>query len=390
MDVTLLGNYPPDEQESMLRLAGMLERLLIQNGYRVEVIRPEPFFGRLRRSSQGIGKWLGYIDKFILFPFALRSHIRRRKKAAGGRPFLVHICDHSNAMYTRWLADVPHIVNCHDLMAIQSARGLIPQHKTKWPGRVLQSWILSGLRRADYVICVSEETRNDLLSLAPELKSRSRTIENGLNHPYAPMPPDEALRHLSRLGLDAETRFIFHIGGNQWYKNREAVIRIFGLVRASSPELTGSLVMAGKPPTDALRHLVEEENLAGRVIFLTSVSNEQLCALYSRAEALLFPSLKEGFGWPIIEAQACGCPVITSDRPPMSRLGGPAALLADPQNPVDFAERLRELLSEEPAARQRRQTEALYHARRYDPETFVKEMLLAYAYASCLQQKRRL
>ena len=109
--------------------------------------------------------------------------------------------------------------------------------------------------------------------------------------------------------------------------------------------------MAGKPPTADMQRLVKEEGLAGRIIFLTRVSNEQLCALYSRAEALLFPSLRERFGWPIVEAQACGCPVVTSDRPPMNCLGGSATLLANPEDPADFAERLQRLLSEEPAAR---------------------------------------
>ena len=197
MDILLLGNYSNDENESMIRYAEMLKKGLTARGWRVEMLRPEPFFGRLNRSGQGLGKWLGYLDKFILFPFVLRRHIAHRKKEGA---FLVHVCDHSNAMYTRWLGHVPHVVTCHDVLAIQSALGLIPEQATRWTGRQLQSWILSGLRQARYVICVSEETRNNLLALAPELENRSRTIENALNYPYAPMVPDQARRHLSSLG----------------------------------------------------------------------------------------------------------------------------------------------------------------------------------------------
>jgi len=379
--VTLLGNYLFDEQESMQNYARLLQGLLTQKGWEVEIVRPTPVFGRLKPSGRGLGKWLGYIDKFILFPMALRKHLRQRKN---GEPFLIHICDHSNAMYTRWLRDVPHLVTCHDVLAIQSGLGLIPQHKTGWTGRILQKWILSGLKRAAYVICVSDQTREELLALAPELKDRSVTVENGLAYPFRPMPPDQAVEHLERLGFEAvENQFVLHVGGNQWYKNREAVLRLFGRLCAEAPDLVQShrlkLVMVGKPPTPAMLRLVDQEQLAGKVVFLTG-SNEELRAFYSLAEVLVFPSLREGFGWPLIEAQACGCPVLTSNRPPMKVVAGPAALLADPENIASFALGLRDLLREAPEARQQRRAEAQKHAAGYEPHIFLEKILRAYAH----------
>jgi len=379
----------------MTRYAQMVKNLLVQSGCDVQMIRPDPYFGRLKPSGEGVGKWLGYIDKFIIFPVVLRKHLWERKKEIEARirnnaavkgGFLVHICDHSNAMYTRWLRWVPHLVTCHDVLAIQSARGLIPGRKTGWTGRLLQRWILSGLKRAVQVVCVSEETRNDLLSLAPELQSHSLTIENPLPYLFSPVPSDEAIRELAGLGLEAALpptgRFFFHVGGNQWYKNREAVIRIYVHFCAAFPELAEGrslkLVMAGKPPTDGMCRLVEEEKLAGKVIFVTAVTDRQLGALYSLAEALVFPSLQEGFGWPIIEAQACGCPVVTSERIPMSRLAGPEALLANPEVASDFANKLAELLSESPELRHRRKTEVLRYSSKYDPQLFLKQLLAAY------------
>jgi len=372
----------------MVRYAEMLKTLVAANGHQVEVIRPEPFFGRLMPSGHGLGKWLGYLDKYVLFPFFLRGRIRRQKKVAKAEgTFLVHICDQGNAVYTPWLQDVPHLVTCHDVMAIQVARGLVTGLKTGWTGRLLQDWILSGFRRAAYVVCVTEETRNDLLALVPELGTRSRTLESPLNYPYAPMPMAEATAQLSSLGLEAQfqpgrDRFIFHVGGNQWYKNRDGLIRIYAALLADHPDWMQDhplkLVMAGKPPTQTMLRLVEESGLTGKAIFVTSVSNQHICAFYTLAEALVYPSLKEGFGWPLIEAQACGCPVITSDRPPMSRLAGPAALLADPENPSALAERIFQVLSEAPESRQMRKTEALHHAEKFNPEAFAQELILVY------------
>jgi glycosyltransferase involved in cell wall biosynthesis len=252
---------------------------------------------------------------------------------------------------------------------------------------LLQRWILSGLRRATHVVCDSEQTRKELLCLAPELEGRSSLVEVPLSYPFFPMPPGQAAQHLARLGLDATPgpgvrRFLFHIGGNQWYKNREGVIRIFGQLRARYPHLTASpplyLVMAGKHPTETMRRMVEEGEMTESVVFTGTVSDEELCALYSLAEALIFPSLREGFGWPLIEAQACGCPVVTSDLAPMNQVAGPAALLASLERSSDFVDQLARLLSEDPALREGRKAEVCHHASRFTPENFLKRILVAY------------
>jgi len=373
----------------MARYAEMLKKLLTARGIQVDVLQPEPLFGRLKRGSHGIGKWLGYVDKYILFPIFLRRYIRRRKetKEANGPQageFIVHICDHSNAIYTRWLQDVPHFVTCHDVMAIMAAKGHIPGLKIGWSGRILQNWILSGLKNASFIACVTQETRKDLLMLAPGLEVRSCAIESPLNFPYAPMPEKEAFAELSVPATDTTFRpgmdpFLFHVGGNQWYKNREGVIRIYAQLCVAHPNLTSvKLIMAGKPPTQEMRRLVKEKGIGKQLIFVTSVSDQQLCAFYSTAEALIFPSLKEGFGWPIIEAQACGCPVITSDRAPMSRLAGPASVLADPEDESGFALQIFRILEESPKARKSRKADSILHAQSFDPEVFLNQILLRY------------
>ncbi len=98
------------------------------------------------------------------------------------------------------------------------------------------------------------------------------------------------------------------------------------------------------------------------VIAVEGASNEDLRALYSLAEALLFPSLAEGFGWPIAEALACGCRVLTSNRAPMTEVGGEAAVYADPDDEAGAAVRLRDLLGEPPEARRARVEAGLHQA----------------------------
>ncbi len=361
----------------MDRYAEMVRELLGARGHQVDIIRPEPFFGRLSPSAQGVGKWLGYIDKYVLFPFVLLRRVRRSNGA------VVHICDQANVVYTRWLRDVPHLITCHDVMAIQVARNLVPERRTGWTGRILQAWIFSSLRKVPSIVCVSPETRRDLLALAPELEDRIKTVESPLNYPYAPLPPDQAAALLADIEFSApfhpaRDSFLFHVGGNQWYKNREGLLRIYAQLCASSPAAVPKLVMAGKPPAESMVRYVEEAGLKEKVLFVTDVSNPQLCAFYSLAEVLVYPSLKEGFGWPLIEAQACGCPVITNNRPPMSRLAGPGGRLADPEDIVSFASVLRAFLFEENEVKRDRKLKALDHAKCFSREVFAKEMEAVY------------
>ena len=90
-----------------------------------------------------------------------------------------------------------------------------------------------------------------------------------------------------------------HIGGNQWYKNRKGVLEIYRAYVASTPEPL-ALWMVGAPPPAQLLELADSIPSSGRVHFLAGLTNQQVNAAYSHARVLLFPSLEEGFGWPIV------------------------------------------------------------------------------------------
>jgi glycosyltransferase involved in cell wall biosynthesis len=122
-------------------------------------------------------------------------------------------------------------------------------------------------------------------------------------------------------------------------------LRIFATLRKLATADTLKLVMVGKPWTAEMRRFVADNNLAEMTLELSAVSDEDLRALYSTATLLLFPSLKEGFGWPIVEAQACGCPVATSKRSPMDEVAGDAAIYLDPENPASAAAALKDALT---------------------------------------------
>ena len=362
--ILLIGNYSLDRQQSMQRFATMMLQELNASGVPAELIRPEPFFGRFHHAGRFVAKWLGYLDKFILFPQTLRKRLRER-------PGIVHICDHSNAMYAGTIHGTPVVVTCHDLLAVRGARGEPTGCPASATGKVLQRWIVAGLRKATAIACVSHATLEDARRIIPQQNGRPTlgVITLGLHYPYRPLPPDEARNRLAEFSpLGAGAPFVLHVGSNVRYKNREGVLRIFA---RSREKWNGLLVFAGEPLSPSLHTLSRQLSISDRIVELPGISNELLEALYNCAVALLYPSTGEGFGWPIAEAQACGCPVLCADRAPMADVAGPAGLTHDPDDEAGFSADILRLT--EPAERERWSARSLENACRFSTARMISE-----------------
>jgi glycosyltransferase involved in cell wall biosynthesis len=362
--ILLIGNYSLDRQQSMQRFATMMFQELNASGVAAELIRPEPFFGRFRSAGGFVAKWLGYLDKFILFPRTLRKKLRER-------PSLVHICDHSNAMYASVIREMPVVVTCHDLLAVRGARGESTGCPASVTGKVLQRWIVSGLQKAAAIACASNATLRDAQRIVLQENGRPKleVITLGLNYPYRKLPPDEARKRLAEFSpLGEGASFVLHVGSNVRYKNREGVLRIFARSREN---WNGLLVFAGESLSPSLHSLSRQLSISDRIVELPGISNELLEALYNCAVALLFPSTNEGFGWPIAEAQACGCPVLCGDREPMSDVAGPAGLTHSPEDEAGFAADILRLT--DPTERELWSRKSLENAQRFSTPRMISE-----------------
>jgi glycosyltransferase involved in cell wall biosynthesis len=366
MKILLIGNYQLDAIQSMDIFASMLENYLTQLGHQVRIIRPNPWFGKLLSSPNSLRKWLGYIDKFVFFPAQLRQALSWAD--------IVHICDQGNAVYVKYLGNTPHVITCHDLFPIRSGLGEFPEFRTGWTGKQFQQMVMRGLNQAHKVACVSEQTKSDVLRLSSLSRSAVSVIPMGLNYPYTPMTATESQPRLKALGIPQNCQFILHVGANHWYKNRLGVLSIFYqlILQLQQPEFY--LVMVGKPMTDEMRLFIKIHNMTQKVIELVEIDNENLRAIYSSATALLFPSLYEGFGWPIIEAQACGCPVFTSNRSPMNEVGGEAAIYIEPDQPKETTE---EIIRNLPTLKQMK-SKGFINSEKFSAETMISEYIKLY------------
>ena len=378
--VVLVANYVADEQRSMQRFADMLHSELTAEGVDVQTWRPPAYVGG-RAPARGLGKWLGYVDKYVLYPPRLRSGARHH----AGTPTVVHVCDHSNAMYVPWLRRIPHVVTCHDLIAVRAALGEFPAERTRWSGRRLQQMIRRGLRQADRIVCDSDATRRDAQRIIRQ--DEYAVIHPGVSPIFTRVQADEALKHMEPMrpatcdpatwGRIVSGPYLLHVGGNQWYKNRPGLLDTYAalvdLVPGAPP-----LVIVGKPLSRELTLAIAARSLQRQVVALPAIGDRELAAVYSRAALLLFPSLAEGFGWPVLEAMACGCRVVTSSRAPMTEVGGDAATYIDPENPKSAAAVVQTVLREPEAERRTRTHEGLSRASRFNSRAMAHAYLSVY------------
>ena len=362
--VLLIGNFPPDQQQSMQRFSEMMLRELRALGIAARLIEPQSYVARfVSPRFDFLKKWAGYIDKFVLFP--------RQLPALRGAE-IVHICDHSNAVYATQFPKVPVVVTCHDLLAVRGSLGEDTDCPASWTGRILQRWIVNSLRRAQAIVCVSHATAADANRIL-EANAIS-VIENGLNYPFQPLSQEVARARLDSLPrLRFDQPFVLHVGSGLRRKNRDGVLRIFAKTK---DDLDAQLVFAGDALSNELWTLARGLNISDRIVELGSVESELLEALYNCAHALLFPSRFEGFGWPIVEAQACGCPVLCRDAPPMSDVAGGAAFLRNIEDEDGFANDLLRLRA--PALREKYRALGLQNAARFGAKKMAEQYLALY------------
>ncbi len=377
---------------SQAHFARMLVDAYRARGHAVSLRQPRALVhGRLPKGR--LSKWAGYVDQYLLFPLEMRA-------AMAGDPAdtLYVFCDQALGPWVPHAAHRPHVVHCHDLLALRSALGDLPENPTSATGRLYQRYIRSGFRRARHFISISEKSRADLHRFGGVAPVTSEVVYNGLNHPYRALEPDAARALLKRAGLLSDERsFLLHIGGGQWYKNTAGVVRLYAsyahdAVRRGAQPLP--LWMVSPPPSEAVQRALGHVPSQGQVRFFSGLATETVEALYSHAAALLFPSLAEGFGWPIAEAMACACPVITTGEAPMTEVGGDAATYLPRLTLQDDvaawaqsgAARLAEVLARAPAERARIAGAARARAGRFTADSAIDNYLAVYERVLALER----
>jgi len=238
------------------------------------------------------------------------------------------------------LRSAPTVITVHDLIF----RHLPEHHKP------LNRWYLNlalplYCQRATHVIAISESTRSDLVAAYGLPPERITVIHEAANPRFRPQPPERVAAVRRRYGLPE--RYLLFVGTIEPRKNLTRLLHAFETLHAE--RLTDALVVVGKRGWlygDFFAEL-ERSPVREAVILPGFVPDAHLPAVYAGAQALVFPSLYEGFGLPALEGMACGTPVACSDTASLPEVGGDAALYFDPASEDAIVETLRRLLGDD-------------------------------------------
>lgn len=227
------------------------------------------------------------------------------------------------------------VFDISDLLFPELYKGLLDK---RWRKLVKES-----VKQADKIIVPSISTKNDLVNLLKISQEKIIIILLGIEDFFKPYKIEESLHVTKKYNLPE--RFILFLGAFVPRKNLTKLIEAFSII--SDKEI--KLVLVGSYLTDYKNILskISELNLNNRVILIdgATISREELPFLYNLAELFVFPSLYEGFGLPILEAMACGIPVTCSNISSLPEIANNAALLFNPHNIEDIADKINRILS---------------------------------------------
>lgn len=203
-------------------------------------------------------------------------------------------------------------------------------------------WALRFLSRARFIVTVSRNTKAELLKFCPFLaEEKIIPVHNGLEDHWKKLASPEFRQHIRHAYRLEQRRVILHIGDDLWYKNTAGLIRAFARLNGSDL----ALVHVGSLTRETLS-IVHELKIGDKIVQLTGLTDDELATLYQIAEMLVVPSMSEGFGWPPLEAMACGCPTICSNIGSLREICGDASIFINPSDISDLANAMRRLLHE--------------------------------------------
>lgn len=240
------------------------------------------------------------------------------------------------------LRQTPGILTVHDLSFIKHPHGALPQLRS-WLNKVVPH----SVARAGHILADSDSTKTDLISLLNVPAHKISVVGAGVEARFKPVTDPPALAQV-RQKYALPQKFILSLGTLEPRKNFDGLIAAFNQIESAFPDL--HLVIAGGKGWlyEGIFAAAAQSPAAGRIHPIGFVADDDLPALYSLAHLFAYPSHYEGFGIPVLEAMACGTPVVTANNSSLPEVAGPAALLVAAEDTPALAAALRTLLTDLP------------------------------------------
>jgi glycosyltransferase involved in cell wall biosynthesis len=338
MKINLFTNYAGDAQYSMFFYAAHIEKnlkLYFMNNCKTAIFTPtETSFGKIiRRNSIG-RKIDSYWNRFVKHPIIA-------KKASEG---INHITDHNNSYLIKYLDPLRTVITCHDLVYFRN-----PDKKknNKFPflRHTIRKYTVSGLKKAAKIIADSENTKKDIVELTDVPSDNIVVIYPGVR-PCFNRIKDAGILSSGRKRLNFRWgKTILHVGENLYYKNIDVILYALKILcEGSGKEI--HFVKVGKDFNSEQKDLILKLGIESHVHYMGNLDDSDLNLIYNLSDVLVFPSLYEGFGWPPLEAMACGTPVVCSNKGSLKEVVGDSAIFVEPYDREGFARAILVLMAD--------------------------------------------
>jgi glycosyltransferase involved in cell wall biosynthesis len=283
--------------------------------------------------------------------------------------------------YVPVLNDVPKLVTIHDAIPELHPELVFPTRRSKLLWRVKT---LMGRAQAELILTVSDYSRRCLIDRLGIPPARLRVVPEASDPAFRPLPAADRAKLNLQLGLPTGARFLAYVGGFSPHKNLAMLVEVFRELQARAQFEDLYLVLAGDYEEDTFyschRQLVAQvarHGLGERVRFPGRLGDEDLVVLLNLADALILPSLSEGFGLPAVEAAACGTPVVATTRSPLPELLGEGIIAVEPDDRTGWREAIARVLSDA-RLRQRMRACGLERASRLTWKQSARQLLLIF------------
>jgi glycosyltransferase involved in cell wall biosynthesis len=316
--VALCADFPEEQWPSMDRVANELAAHLRRSHSDAIDLTPvcPPFVRRATRVMRSGPAFT--IDRALNRWWDYPRHAERIASDYD----VFHIVDHSYAQLVHHLPAARTVVTCHDLDTFRSV--LRPEDERRSAVfRKATRRILAGLREAAWITCDSAAVRDELLGFGVVAAEQVSVVPVGVSDAFSTSADAEADRAAARLvASNAGAIELLHVGSTIARKRIDALLTICAALVPHVPDLR--LVRVGGAFTASQQRMVHDLGLANRISVVGFLDERTLAAMYRRAALVLQPSEREGFGLPLLEAMACGTPVVASDLPVLREVGSTA------------------------------------------------------------------
>ena len=290
---------------------------------------------------------------------------------------IFHIVDHSDAHNVQWLKKKkkPVVVTCHDLINYFYPQNL--QGSVRLPVVSDNLWrsAVEAMQQADAIVAVSSNTAADITRLLKIESDRIFVVPNAVDSVFSPAPDAVSAAIRADLNIPSDALFCLNVGSNHPRKNVSAILQALSILKQKN--IPVQFLKVNGVFSNEQNAFIADHNLSDSIQQLEDIAASTLVYLYSSADILVAPSFHEGFGLTLLEAMACGTPVMTSNVSAMPEVIGDAGLLIDPDDSQSIADSLQRFY-EDVSQQEQLRTKGLARAKLFSWEKTAEEIAKIY------------